>query len=181
MRITGKKWTTPKFPIFDLFASFGYPQLKIFVSGIGWQFYTHHFSWKTFIWQFFSWSKNGWFCLYGTYMQDWKADCLQLIFSLNLATPCLSTQQTLLILPCTNSPIMSLNFVTLVNLWFVLRPILLIQLEFTEIRSHPWSIHRKWSHSKLHFFSVKLTDSLDSELSPVSGFFPLAYGVYFIL
>jgi hypothetical protein len=44
----------------------------------------------------------------------------------------LSTQQTLLILQCTNSPIMSLYFVTLVNLWFVLRPILLIQLEFTD-------------------------------------------------
>ena len=106
--------------------------LRIIGSGIGWQFYTHHSSWKTFIWQIFSWNKNGWFCLYGTYMQDWKADCLQLIFSLNLASPCLSTQQTLLILPCTNSPIMSLYFVTLVNFWFVLRPILLIQLEFTD-------------------------------------------------
>ena len=72
------------------------------------------------------------FVYMGNICKIWKPDCLQLIFSLNLATPCLSTQQTLLILQCTNSPIMSLYFVTLVNLWFVLRPILLIQLEFTD-------------------------------------------------
>ena len=54
----------------------------------------------------------------------------------------------------------------------------------------PTGVYRQYDHilevstenevTVSSFFSIKLTDSLDSELSPDSGFFPLAYGVYFI-